>query len=175
MAAAPTPRMPPVDAGDISDHYMAATSSSSSSEAGEVVRPEALRTAYAGGGAYVPPGETFAPAAGGGGGGGGGSPALGRDLGDDGADVPLMPFKVIPEYRVCGIKFNRRRRICLFVCGGVALVLVAVLVPLLLFVIGPKIAQAALQSSNLTLDSTSITGATNTSFVLAATGSVTNA
>ncbi|KAJ1561153.1 hypothetical protein HK405_004772 [Cladochytrium tenue] len=106
---------------------------------------------------------------------GGSSSPVGRELGDDGADAPLMPFKVIPEYRVCGIKFNRRRRICLFVCCGVALVLVAVAIPLLIFVIVPKIAQAALAAANMTLGSTSITNISNTTFTFAANGSVTNA
>ncbi|KAJ1547553.1 hypothetical protein HK405_005542 [Cladochytrium tenue] len=149
--AAESSKTPPVPDADISDHYLAASTSSPADE---------LHTAYAGGGAYVPPaeGETVA-----------------KELGDDGADENLMPYKAIPEYKVCGITLTRRRRICLYVCAAILVLILAVLVPLLVYVIGPKIAQSALNSSVLTLASTSITGATNNSFVLASTGTVTNA
>ncbi|KAI9326567.1 hypothetical protein DFJ73DRAFT_632480 [Zopfochytrium polystomum] len=86
-----------------------------------------------------------------------------------------MPFKVIPERRICGITINRRRKICLFVCCGIILLAIAIGIPLVIFVIGPKIAQGALNTANLSLNSASITGATNTSFILASSGSVTNA
>ncbi|KAJ1560165.1 hypothetical protein HK405_008000 [Cladochytrium tenue] len=96
--------------------------------------------------------------------------------GDKDAAVPLLPFRAVPQVTsVCGVKVTRRRRAALFICCGIILVLVAVFVPLLLFVIGPKIAQSSLASASLVLSSTSITAATNTSFVLSSTASVTNA
>ncbi|KAJ3397336.1 hypothetical protein CcCBS67573_g06931 [Chytriomyces confervae] len=78
-----------------------------------------------------------------------------------------------PKGRVCcGIEWTKRRIIA-FVTSAVILLLAVIL--LVVFVIGPKIAQSSIDGSTLTLTASAITNATNTSFALKSTGQVTNA
>ncbi|KAJ3272775.1 hypothetical protein HDU76_010883, partial [Blyttiomyces sp. JEL0837] len=77
--------------------------------------------------------------------------------------------------RICGIELTRRRKIMLFVCCGLVLLLTAIMIPILVFVIAPLIAQSSIDSSVLNLGSASITSPTNSSFLLTSSGSVTNA
>ncbi|KAI8609680.1 hypothetical protein BC830DRAFT_1233172 [Chytriomyces sp. MP71] len=74
--------------------------------------------------------------------------------------------------RVCGIEWTKRK-----IIGAIATVVLVIVITVLLvvFVIGPKIAQSSIDGSSLTLTSSSITGATNNSFLLQSTGNVGNA
>ncbi|KAI8850001.1 hypothetical protein BC829DRAFT_488967 [Chytridium lagenaria] len=94
------------------------------------------------------------------------------DMKDDPVDN-ASPSKKDP--RVCGIVLTRRRRLMLYWCAGVGLLLTAIMIPLLIFVIGPKIAQDSIEKSNLAFTSVTIGKAQNTSFALSSTGSISNA
>ncbi|KAJ3346764.1 hypothetical protein HDU83_002662 [Entophlyctis luteolus] len=72
----------------------------------------------------------------------------------------------------CGIQWTKRR---LIICGAVAVVLLIVFILLLVYVFAPLIAQASINSAVMTLTSTTITSPTNSTFQLAALGTVSNA
>ncbi|KAJ3093420.1 hypothetical protein HDU97_009760, partial [Phlyctochytrium planicorne] len=80
-----------------------------------------------------------------------------------------------PPPKVFGIPLTRKRRVCLYWCAGIGLLLTAIFIPLLIFVIGPKIAQDSIDKSNLAFDSVSISNAKNTSFSLSSSGTISNA
>ncbi|KAJ3205449.1 hypothetical protein HDU67_008831 [Dinochytrium kinnereticum] len=77
--------------------------------------------------------------------------------------------------RICGVVLTRRRRVCLYWFAGANLLLLAIMIPLLIFVIGPKIAQDSIEKSDLTFDSVTIDKARTTSFALTSTGKISNA
>ncbi|KAJ3347838.1 hypothetical protein HDU83_001789 [Entophlyctis luteolus] len=72
----------------------------------------------------------------------------------------------------CGIEWTKRR---LIICAAVAVVLLIVFILLLVYVFAPLIAQASINSAVMTLTSTTITSPTNSTFQLAAIGTVSNA
>ncbi|KAJ3202343.1 hypothetical protein HDU67_000616, partial [Dinochytrium kinnereticum] len=71
--------------------------------------------------------------------------------------------------------WTRRRKISAFVCGVVSLVLLAIMVPVLLFVVMPKIAQDSINHSTLTFTQVNITDITDASYTLSSKGRVENA
>ncbi|KAJ3103348.1 hypothetical protein HDU96_009295 [Phlyctochytrium bullatum] len=71
--------------------------------------------------------------------------------------------------------WTRRRKVFAAVCGGVTLVLLAVLIPVTLLVLMPKIAQDAINSSSLTFSSVNISDVTDASYTLSSRGRVENA
>ncbi|KAJ3316760.1 hypothetical protein HDU76_001562 [Blyttiomyces sp. JEL0837] len=71
--------------------------------------------------------------------------------------------------------FTRKRKIFLTVCCGSALVLAAILIPIAVFVIAPKIAQQSIDQSSLSFTTVSISSIQETAFTLNSNGQVTNA
>ncbi|KAJ3130696.1 hypothetical protein HK100_007685 [Physocladia obscura] len=74
--------------------------------------------------------------------------------------------------RCCFIEWTRKR---IIICAIVAAVFIIIFALLLVYVFAPLIAQASINSSVMTLTSTTITSPTNTTFQLQSTGTVTNA
>ncbi|KAJ3095144.1 hypothetical protein HDU97_007233 [Phlyctochytrium planicorne] len=84
----------------------------------------------------------------------------------------------LPEPANAGQKppfWTRKRKIAAWICAGTTIVLLAILIPVLLLVIVPKIAQDSINSSRLTFASVSITNIKDDSYTLASTGRVENA
>ncbi|KAJ3416248.1 hypothetical protein HDV05_002538 [Chytridiales sp. JEL 0842] len=79
------------------------------------------------------------------------------------------------DRQCCGITLTRRRKICLFVCIGLTVLILAIMIPVAIFVIGPNIAQHSIDSSKLTFDNAAISNPTEGSFLMSSTGSVVDA
>ncbi|KAJ3205680.1 hypothetical protein HDU82_005041 [Entophlyctis luteolus] len=73
--------------------------------------------------------------------------------------------------KVCGIVWNKKRLIILVVCLAIGIVVIALLA---VFVIAPKIAQSALDGSQLNLSSSTIAKVTEESFAITSSGNATN-
>ncbi|KAI8849497.1 hypothetical protein BC829DRAFT_391402 [Chytridium lagenaria] len=71
--------------------------------------------------------------------------------------------------------WTRKRKIYVGVCLGVGLLITAIMIPVLLLVIMPKIAQDSINHSELTFDTINITDITDASYLLTSYGSVKNA
>ncbi|KAJ3147540.1 hypothetical protein HK101_002218 [Irineochytrium annulatum] len=80
-----------------------------------------------------------------------------------------------PQKKILGVVVTRRRKICFFVCLGVGLLLTAIFIPIVIFVIAPKIAQSSIDGSNLNFEQVGIAAPQNSSFLMSSTGTITNA